>query len=53
VPIGKRRIRLPVAAKIALHKAGVNGGTPGSPTPLAGTSIEFSTMCVFVTVGAS
>ena len=25
--------RLSVAAKIALHKAGANGGTGGSPTP--------------------
>ena len=44
-------MRLPVAAKIALQSAGVNGGTPGSPTPLAGTSMPFSTMWVFVTVG--
>jgi len=26
-------MRLPVAAKIALHSAGGTGGTPGSPTP--------------------
>ena len=32
-------MRLPVAAKIALHSAGANGGKPGSPTPLDGTSI--------------
>jgi hypothetical protein len=38
VPIGRLRIRLPVAAKIALHSAGVNGGRGGSPTPLARTS---------------
>jgi hypothetical protein len=38
-------MRLPVAAKVALHRAGANGGTPGSPTPLAGTSIPCSTMC--------
>ena len=35
-PIGSRRIRLPVAAKIALHSAGAIGGTPGSPTPPSG-----------------
>ena len=46
-------MRLPVAAKIALQSAGVNGGTPGSPTPLDGTSMPFSTMCVLVTVGDS
>jgi radical SAM superfamily enzyme YgiQ (UPF0313 family) len=38
--IGKRRIRLPVAAKIALHSAGANGGTPGSPTPAGGASLS-------------
>jgi hypothetical protein len=37
-PIGRLRMRLPVAAKIALHSAGVNGGSGGSPTPLACTS---------------
>lgn len=26
-------MRLPDAAKIALAKAGANGGSPGSPTP--------------------
>src|SRR5580704_13098496 len=52
-PIGRRRTRLPVAAKIALQSAGANGGTPGSPTPLDGTSMPFSTMCVFVKVGDS
>src|SRR3989475_676872 len=34
---GKRIRRLPVAAKIALHSAGANGGTPGSPTPPGGS----------------
>jgi two-component system NarL family response regulator len=34
--IGRRRMRLPVAAKIALRSAGANGGTPGSPTPADG-----------------
>ena len=38
-------MRLPVAAKIALHSAGANGGTPGSPTPLDGTSIACSARC--------
>src|SRR5579864_1841781 len=31
--IGSRRIRFPVAAKIALATAGATLGTPGSPTP--------------------
>jgi hypothetical protein len=35
LPIGKLRMRFPVAAKIALIKAAANDGTPGSPTPLA------------------
>src|SRR5260370_37821413 len=52
-PIGRRRIRLPVAAEIALHSAGAKGGSPGSPTPLDGTSIPFSTMCTSVTDGDS
>jgi hypothetical protein len=26
-------MRLPVAAKMALHNAGAKGGSPGSPTP--------------------
>ena len=30
---GSERIRLPVAAKIALQTAGAIGGTPGSPMP--------------------
>ena len=34
--IGSSRIRLPVAAKMALVSAGMNGGTPGSPTPPGG-----------------
>jgi hypothetical protein len=35
---GSERIRLPVAAKIALQSAGAMGGTPGSPTPPIGMS---------------
>src|SRR5437899_12413298 len=31
--IGSERMRLPVAAKIALHNAGASGGTGVSPTP--------------------
>src|ERR1044072_1652035 len=46
-------MRFPVAAKIALHSAGANGGTPGSPTPLAGTSIGCSTICTRVSFGDS
>ena len=37
LPIGRLRMRLPVAAKIALQSAGANGGSGGSPTPLDGT----------------
>ena len=36
--IGSRRMRLPVAAKIALHSAGAIGDTPGSPAPPSGAS---------------
>lgn len=36
--IGNSRMRLPVAAKIALQIAGAIGGTPGSPTPVGGFS---------------
>ena len=36
-PIGSRRIRFPVAAKIAFAIAGATGGTPGSPTPVGGS----------------
>jgi hypothetical protein len=52
-PIGSLRMRLPVAAKMALHSAGANGGTPGSPTPLGGTLMPCSTMWVCVTFGDS
>src|SRR4051812_24566542 len=34
--IGSDRIRLPVAAKIALHSAGGAGGSAGSPSPVGG-----------------
>ena len=44
LPIGNARIRLPVAAKMALIKAGANGGTPGSPTPLGGVLASTGTM---------
>ena len=36
LPIGNCRMRLPVAAKIALAIAGATGGSPGSPTPPSG-----------------
>jgi hypothetical protein len=39
-PIGSRRIRLPVAAKMALQSAGANGGTPTSPIPPGGASLS-------------
>jgi hypothetical protein len=44
LPIGRARMRLPVAAKIALISAGAKGGTPGSPTPLGGVSGPGGTM---------
>ena len=37
---GSSRTRFAVAAKIALHSAGANGGTPGSPTPAGGASLS-------------
>src|SRR5262249_40869966 len=37
---GNSRTRFPVAAKMALHKAGANGGTPGSPIPAGGASLS-------------
>src|ERR1043166_4534974 len=37
--IGSRRMRLPVAAKIALATAGATAGTGGSPTPKAGSAL--------------
>jgi len=52
-PIGRRRMRFPVAAKMALHKAGAKGGSPGSPTPLDGTSIPLGTMWTCVIGGDS
>jgi Amidase len=41
------------AAKMALHSAGAKGGSPGSPTPLDGTSMLAATMCTSVTGGDS
>jgi hypothetical protein len=38
LPIASARMCFAVAAKIALIRAGANGGTPGSPTPLDGVS---------------
>src|ERR1700694_5533667 len=52
LPIGSSRMRFPVAAQMALIKAGANGGTPGSPTPLGGVSASTGTMCTLVTRGA-
>lgn len=37
--IGSERIRLPVAAKIALHRAGRIGGNAGSPNPVGGFAL--------------
>src|SRR6202020_3593669 len=53
LPIGSDRMRLPVAAKIALISAGANGGTPGSPTPLGGLSAGGRLMWGVVTTGDS
>src|SRR5713226_817072 len=47
---GNSRMRLLVAAKIALHKAGAKGGNPGSPIPAGGASL--GTMYTFVSRGA-
>src|ERR1700732_639367 len=44
--IGSRRMRFPVAAKIALASAGATGGTPGSPTPVGFTVL--GTMCTSI-----
>ena len=46
-------MRLPVAAKIALHSAGANGGTPGSPMPLGGQFGAGGMIQTLVTSGAS
>jgi len=37
--MGRRRTRLPVAAKIAFVRAGATGGTLGSPTPVGLSSL--------------
>ena len=44
---GKLRMRLPVAAKIALHSAGASGGTDGSPTPPQESPPETITVSTF------
>src|ERR1035437_1255531 len=36
---GNDRILFPVAAKIALHSAGITGGSAGSPSPVGGLSV--------------
>ena len=43
---GNFLMRFPVRSKIALHKAGANGGKPGSPTPPARSL--FSIMCTSI-----
>ena len=48
---GSVLIRLPVAAKIAFASAGANGGTPGSPTPVAWTENGCSTIAVWTFSG--
>jgi hypothetical protein len=37
--IGSVRTRLPVAAKMALQRAGTTGGSAGSPSPVGGLSV--------------
>ena len=37
--MGRRRMRLPVAAKMALQTAGGSGGRAGSPKPVGGLSL--------------
>src|SRR5438445_7348610 len=46
VRIGKLRMRLPVAAKMALVRAGATGGTLGSPTPVGFASL--GTICTSI-----
>ncbi|MNR37552.1 hypothetical protein D3C85_1555820 [compost metagenome] len=46
-------MRLPVAAKMALHSAGAIGGTPGSPTPPSGTAPSGLIRCTAISRGAS
>ena len=49
--IGSVRMRLPVAAKMALHKAGAAAGNAGSPNPVGG-AVDF-TKCTSTTGGES
>jgi hypothetical protein len=49
--IGSDRILLPVAAKMALHRAGGAGGSAGSPIPVGGKSVFLQ--CTSITGGAS
>src|SRR5689334_8223158 len=49
--IGSRRMRFPVAAKMALATAGAAGGTPGSPQPPGGSAL--GTIWTSMTGGAS
>jgi len=46
LPIGRRRRRVPVTAKIALVIAGTIGEVPGSPTPVGAASL--STMLTWI-----
>ena len=38
--MGNERTRLPVAAKMALHRAGITGGRAGSPSPVGPWSVR-------------
>jgi len=54
IAIGSCRMRLPVAAKIALHSAGAIGGRPRSPTPPSGTDqSDVGTRCTLIWRGAA
>ena len=44
---GRRRTRLPVAAKMALQTAGGSGGIAGSPRPVGGLSLSMKWISIF------
>ena len=49
--IGRDRMRVPVAAKIALQMAGAKGGRAGSPSPVGG--FVPSMKCTSMRLGAA
>lgn len=44
--IGNVRSRLPLAANIALHTAGITGGSAGSPRPVGEFSVFLHEICI-------